>query len=87
MKWSIEELTSIRVLVGRLLDEIGLRSYVFNVEQDETNWIILVDFPHHDDWQALDLRVDKDLLRDCLEHPETCQGVSSAWKDKLARLS
>ncbi len=78
MKWSIDELTDIRVFVGRLLDDIGLRSYVFNVEQDENIWIISVDFPHRDEWRAVDLRVDKEVLRDCLEHPESCQSLRSA---------
>lgn len=84
MRWSIEELSDVRVVVERLLDEIGLRSYVFNIEQDEHCWIISVDFPHRDEWRARDLRVDKKALSDCLQNPESCQSLKSAWKSQLA---
>lgn len=87
MKWSIDELTDIRALVGGLLDDIGLRSYIFNVEQDENDWIISVDFPRHDDeWQAVDLRIEKETLRDCLTHPEARKSIGSAWRNRLDRL-
>lgn len=86
MKWSIDELNDIRSLVGGLLDDIGLHSYVFNVEQDETHWIVSVDFPHRDDWQATDLRVDKMLLRDCLKDSEARKSLGSTWKEKLDQL-
>jgi hypothetical protein len=87
MQWSIDEMTDVRDLVGQLLDDAGLRSYVFDVEQDKENWIISVDFPHRDEWQAVDLRVDKQVLRDCLKRPEARQTLGSTWKDKFANLS
>lgn len=86
MKWSIDELGDIRSLVSDVLDDIGLHAYVFNVEQDEAHWIVSVDFPHHDDWQAADLRVDKGVLRDCLKDPEARKALGSTWKKKLDRI-
>ena len=83
MTWSIDELTEIRTLVGDLLDGIGLSSYVFDVELDETYWVVSVDFPHHDDWAVVNLRVDKSLLRECLKDPEARKKLGSAWKKKL----
>ena len=83
MTWSINELTDIRALVGDLLDGIGLPSYVFDIEQDESHWIVSVDFPHHDDWAVVDLRLDKTLLRDYLKDPEARRNLESTWKKKL----
>jgi len=31
MSWSVDELSDIRVVVAEILDDIGLRSYVFNI--------------------------------------------------------
>lgn len=87
MKWSIDELTDIRALVGELLDEIGLHSYVFDIEQDENDWIVAVDFPHHDAWQALSLRVEKETFQDCLTQPKAREALTAAWRSQLERLS
>ena len=86
MKWSVEELTNIRVLVGDVLDGIGLRSYVFNVEQEENDWIVSVDFSHRDEWQAVDLRVDKQMLRDCLVNTQARDNLAALWQTRLDRL-
>lgn len=83
MKWSIDELSDIRVVVGRLLDEIGLAAYLFNIEQDEHDWIITVDYSHEGKWRTTDLRVARSVLRDCLERPESRRRLRSAWKSEL----
>ena len=87
MNWSVNELTDIRSLVGELLDDIGLHSFVFNVEQDQKDWIVSVDFPRHDEWQAVVLRVDKEAFRDCLEHGEARENLRTAWKNRLNHLA
>jgi len=87
MSWSVDELSDIRVVVAEILDDIGLRSYVFNIEQDEKEWIVSVDFPDQEQWQTVDLHVDKDVLHDCLTHDKKREKLSSAWKKRLDRLT
>jgi hypothetical protein len=87
MSWSINELSDIRVVVADIFDDIGLRSYVFNIEQDQNDWIVSADFPHRGQWQTVDLRVDKAVLHDCLIHDKTRENLISAWKNKLDHLT
>jgi hypothetical protein len=87
MSWAVDELSDIRALVAEILDDIGLRSYVFNIEQHENEWIVSADFPDREQWQTVDLHVDKDVLHDCLTQDKMREKLSSAWKNKLDRLT
>jgi hypothetical protein len=86
MGWSTDEISNIRALVADLLDDIGLKSYEFNIEQDQNNWIVSADFPHRGQWQTVDLRVDKTLLRHCLTHEKMRERLRSVWKNRLDHL-
>ena len=83
MKWSVDQLTDIRAFVDTMLGNIGLRSYVFNVEPAANSWIISVDFPSDDQWQSVELQLAEDVLADCLNSPEACEKLASAWKRRL----
>jgi SHS2 domain-containing protein len=48
----------VREAVEHLLDELGLRAFVYTVEQKEGGWTLSVDCAMRQGWQAVALRVD-----------------------------
>lgn len=59
---SSAELTAAKDATGALLDELGLKAYLYEVEPEEDAWRIRVDCATVQGWQSLSVTVDKQTL-------------------------
>lgn len=59
---SSAELAAAKDAAGAVLDELGLKAYVYEVEPQEREWRIRVDCATAEGWQSLSLSVDKQTL-------------------------
>ena len=53
-----QDIRSARQAVERLLDELGVRAFVYTVEQKEAGWVLSVECAIDGGWQRLELAVD-----------------------------
>ena len=72
-----EDIRGAREAIERLLDELGLRGFVYTVEHREEGWTLRVDCATGEGLQEATLAVDLDELRASLGDP--------GMRDKLLR--
>ncbi len=59
---SSAELSAAKDATGALLDELGLKTYLYEVEPEDDAWRIRVDCATGQGWQSLSVTVDKQTL-------------------------
>ncbi|TAK87459.1 MAG: hypothetical protein EPO20_03905 [Betaproteobacteria bacterium] len=74
-----QDIRSARAAVERLLDELGVRGFVYTVEQKETGWVLRVECGTEDGWQALALPVDPAELNASLGDPAVRAKLRADW--------
>lgn len=62
MKLSVRELARAREVVEKVLDELNLEAYLFDVEPHEGRWEVRVECAVEDGWETCRLSADKEYL-------------------------
>ncbi len=84
MAVSTRELAQAREIVGRLLDELRLDAYVFEVEPGEEGWEIRVECAVVDGWEACRLQALRSALLKAGDDPALRQGLLEEWAEVLS---
>lgn len=84
MSISMKELGQAREVVGRLLDELQLDAYVFEVEPREGQWEIRVDCAVTDGWESCMLSAEKEYLLRGGDDAVAHQVLLDNWREALS---
>lgn len=83
MHLSTTELAKAKNAVTSLLDELGLQSYLFDVEPREAQWQVKIECAAPDGaWQSIQMEIDKDLLTNSHE-PGSRSKVIENWRGRF----
>ena len=85
MTLSMTELAEIREIVGKLLDQLQLEAYLFEVEPKEDQWEINVECAVEDgNWETVRLTANKDILIHGANDAVMHQVLLDNWGEALA---
>jgi hypothetical protein len=74
------EIRNAREAVERILDELGVRAFVYSVEPKESGWILSIECATNGDWQTVALAVDAAELSASLDDPAIRQKLCAEWR-------
>lgn len=78
-----QDIRSARKAVERVLDELGVRAFVFTVEQKESGWLLSIECAVDGDWQTVALAVDPAELNASLSDPAVRAKLRADWAPHL----
>ena len=85
MTLSMTELAEIRDVVGKLLDQLRLVAYLYEVEPKEDQWEINVECAVGDNnWETVRLTAEKDILFHGADDAVMHQVLLDNWSEALA---
>jgi hypothetical protein len=77
------ELAQAKEAVNTLLEQLGLATYLFDIEPRQEAWELRVDCAMPDGWQSLTFPVDKGALLRCAHDGLTRQRLLEDWREQL----
>lgn len=84
MVLSGDELLQAKDTVGRLLEQLGLQAYLFEVEPVGELYQVRVECATGDGWQTLHLQLAAPRLRECAADGAVRGEVLRQWRERLA---
>ena len=78
-----QDIRSAREAVERVLEEIGVRGFVYTVEQKEDGWMLSVECATDGEWQAASWRVDPAELNASLGDAGIREKLRADWEPRL----
>lgn len=83
MNLSTTELFKAKNAVNSLLDELGLQSYLFDVEPRDQQWQVNIECAAPDGaWQSIHMEIDKELLTNSHE-PDSRSKLIEKWRGRI----
>ena len=83
MKQSITELAEIREVVTKLLDELQLEAYLFEIEPQEGQWELTVECAINEGWETVKLKANKEYLQHGTDNAVFHQLLIDEWRQAL----
>lgn len=77
------ELINAREATATLLDQLGLNTYLFEVEADGDAWLVRVEWARDGEWQTVSLPVQWDTLLDSRSDSKVRASLLKQWRDQL----
>ena len=77
------EIREAREAVQRILEGIGLRSFVYTLDPKEGPWQLRIEYTEDGEWQSCSAFVDPVLLRASLRDEATRERLRDALRAKL----
>jgi hypothetical protein len=84
MTLSMRELAQAREVVGRVLEELRLEAYLFEIEPHEGQWEIRVECAVDDGWETCRLSADKEYLLRGADDAVVHEVLTDNWREALA---
>lgn len=81
---STQELARVREFISRVLDELCIDAYLFEVEPREGQWEITVECAVAEGWERVRLMADKALLLQGDEDVVAHAQLRDAWREALS---
>ncbi len=78
-----QDIRSARAAVERVLEELGVRGFVYTVEQREAGWVLTIECATDGGWQAVALAVDPAELNASLSDPAVRAKLRADWAPHL----
>ena len=78
-----QDIRNARAAVERVLDEMGVRGFVYTVEQKEDGWTLSVECVAGGEWQSARLRVDPAELGASLRDAGIRAKLRTDWEPRL----
>jgi hypothetical protein len=83
MQMSASELARTREVVSRVLEELNLDAYIFEVEPHEGQWEIRVECAVADGWETCRLTADKEYLLRGADDAIVHEVLVDNWREAL----
>lgn len=84
MTLSMHELAQAREVVTRVLDELGLDAYLFEVEPHQGQWEIKVECAVDDGWESCRLSADREYLLRGIDDAVVHAVLTDNWREALS---
>lgn len=84
MSITVDELTRARELVYRLLDELQVDAYLFEIEPDKEQWQILIECAMNEGWERIRLGIAPEDLLASKDDVVLHKKLVSHWREKLS---
>jgi hypothetical protein len=84
MTLSRSELAQARDVISRVLEELGLDAYLFEVEPREGPWEIRVECAVDDGWETCRLRANKEYLLRGTDDAAVHEVLLDNWREALS---
>ena len=84
MTLSMTELAQAREVVRRVLEELQLDAYLYEVEPREGQWEVKVECPTVDGWGTCRLTADREYLLRGVEDAVVHEVLIDNWREALA---
>jgi hypothetical protein len=81
---SVDELTQAREIVYRLLDELKVDAYLFEVEPNNEQWEVVIECAIAEGWERIRLSTSRENLLASRDDAATYQSLLNAWRDRLS---
>ena len=78
-----QDIRNARAAVERVLDEMGVRGFVYTVEQKKDGWVLSVECAMDGGWQAASWRVDPAELSASLGDASVRAKLRADWETRL----
>ena len=84
MALSTTELAQIREVVSKLLDELALEAYLFEVEPREDLWELNVECAIENGWESFRLKVNRDYFQHGADDAVFHRLLIDEWREALS---
>jgi hypothetical protein len=84
MPLSTKEFAQARDIVGRALDQLGLKAYLYELEPADDTMKIRVECALDGEWEVVELGVDVDLLLRGMEDPGAQQSIQEQLRQAVS---
>jgi hypothetical protein len=84
MNQSIAELAGIRETVSKLLDELQLEAYLFEIEPQEGQWQLTVECAIDEGWETVKLKANKNYFQHGADDAVFHQLLLDEWRETLS---
>lgn len=84
MAVSMSELALAREVVGKILDELRLDAYLFEVQPCEGQWEVKIECATEGGWEAVRLGAAKEYLLRGADDAEVHQVLLDDWREALS---
>ena len=78
------ELAATRETVAKLLDELQLEAYLFEVKPQEDQWQLTVECAIEEGWETVKLKANKDYFQHGADDALLHQLLLNEWRDALS---
>lgn len=83
MELTATELIQARETVQSLLEQVGLKAYLFEVEPRGDNWEIRIECAPNSGWQSSVFNIDEAWLDACRVDAKARAQLVAAWRERL----
>lgn len=84
MVWSVLDVVEARRVVEAVLEALPLEHYAFNVESNNGNWNVHIEYSGPEGWRTKTVCVEGQLLRESREDDSEARAqLLDAWRDEL----
>lgn len=84
MTQSVTELAETRKAVAKLLDELQLEAYLFEIEPQEGQWQLTVECAIDEGWETVKLKANKDYFQHAADDAVFHQLLLDEWQETLS---
>jgi hypothetical protein len=84
MSVSVDELTQAREIVYRLLDELQIEAYLFEIEPHNEAWEIIIECAMTEGWERVKLPSSRESLLASGDDAALHQKLLDSWRDQLS---
>lgn len=84
MEQTISELATIRETIKKLLNELQLEAYLFEVEPKKNLWLLTLECAINGGWERVQLKANKDYLLHGSDDVVLHQLLIEEWRDVLS---
>jgi len=84
MSQSFTHLAEIREVVARLLDELQLKDYLFDIEPKEDLWELTVECAITEGWETIKLKAKKEYFQRGADDALLHQLLLDEWREALS---
>lgn len=84
MDTSLSQIANMREAVEKLLDELNLEAYLYDIEPGEKQWELTIECAIKDGWETIKLRANKDYFIHGSDDTIIHDLLISEWRETLS---
>ena len=83
MDWTVRTFVEAREATERLLDELGLGTYLFDVEPRDEGWEVKLEYQGREGWKAVRVPIDREWLERSLHDGEARDQLRAHFRQRM----